>query len=840
MGVMLELLKPRWVAMLLLCACSAQETQPGQDGPGPNAPNAPNGPNMPQNEHWSALCAGCHGTYEGSSAISTGNANGDFRLDAESAVLRHGEALETYIEETMPFQAAASCQGECAQVTGAYIRSRYRPVTPQACEGQETTYGVRELKLLTSLEYQRSLEDLLGVQVNHGTLVENNNGARGGFISMRGKSVSDSTLESYVRNAEAIATWAVGSGRPFQCTGADCGRRFVDEFLFKAFRGQVSQAQREAYIELFQTYPNEGMQLALEAALTSPYFLYRIEAGVDLQTAIDSGFYTNTDDTPPPGPSGDVVETIMAGEFPQGSGRLEGDVWAFTENGAVELSFETAFTDPTTLVIEARGSDFNNAWPELTLRVGGQQIAVQRVDHRDLRNYSFVVDGQSGSPRVRIEFNNDAGMPPWGPGQDINLYIASVGIAPAAAEPPPPPPPTMGGEDVLAGVDPDAYVLTPYELASALSFMLTGSTPDPQLLQAAQDDRLTTRAQLQAQVTRLIDSARGREHFEHFVAQWFELNEVKSASRPDIPEFTAEVKAAMVREVQAHFAHVFYDEEAPFSEFYGGDYTFLNRTLAQFYGVQGNFDDQFVKTEVQGRGGPIASGAFMAANAHVERTAPILRAVHAREAALCHHIDPPNSPLAGDDIDEQRAAAQMRVAEREQEGALSSRDFYFLYTDGIDACAGCHERIINPMFGMEDFDNVGRLRPTAGASAVIETVHGEDMEVSLEGTLFGVASTSDQEIINYVGAKDLSNQIAQTDAVKACLVRRGFRYITGLPLLDRDLDTAVQEQITEAQRLAYGCIASRMTEALTQNGESPRAMFIELATESLMRLRRGS
>ncbi len=820
---------------------------------GPEDPNDPHDPNHPENPgpepetgvaFFEARCASCHGAFAGSADITTGNANGDFRLDANAAVQRHGDGLAGYIDAAMPQGTPALCQGRCAELTAAYIRGRVRPVVPTNCDPNDTTtYGVRELKLLTSHEYQRSLEAILGVQANVGAAVANNDGALGGFANMRGKGINSATLESYIANAESVASWAVTNGRPFTCGGhaTACANRFVDEFLFLAFRGPVSDDQRAAFVALFEAYPADGMRLALEAALTSPYFLYRVEAGVDLATALERGYYTNTGTNPGSGggPMGAATERIDAAAFPPGSGRLDGDVWGFFENGAVELTFTAPFTDPTTLEVDARGTNHDAHWPELTVRVDGQQVGVARVDTTALTTYRFVVEGRTGTPRVRIEFNNDSGVPPYGPGQDANLFVASVRLVTTAAEPEPEPEPTPpGGEGGLVGVDADAYVLSPYELASALAFMLTGSTPDAPLLAAARADQLTTRAQIEAQVTRLIDSPHGREHFEDFVTQWFDLDEVTRAARPDVPEFTPAVKAAMVEEVRQHFAHVFYEDDAPYSEFFGGDYTFLNRTLADFYGVTGNFSDAFTKTTVEGRGGPIASGAFMAANAHVERTAPILRAVHSRQTALCHYIDPPNSPIAGEDIDAQRAAAQERVAQREQEGVLSSREFYFLYTDGIEACAGCHAKIINPMFGMEDFDHVGRLRPAAGAGTALETIRGEEVAVSLEGTLFGVDSTSDPATVMYSGAKDFSNRIAETDAVKSCLVRRGFRYATGLAFTDRDLDAANRESLSEEQREAYACIASRMTEALEAANDSPRAMFIALATESLLRLRR--
>jgi mono/diheme cytochrome c family protein len=795
-------------------------------------PETPDGTVDTGLDDWNAHCAGCHGSFEGASAVSTGNGNGDHRLDANAVVLEHGDGLATYIEDTMPPQSADSCQGECAALTAEYIRSRQRAVVDPTCDGEGSalTYGVRELKLLTSREYQRSLEDLLGVESDLGASVANNDGVRGGFVNMRGKGVGGSTLERYIGNAEAVAAWAVARGKPFTCTDpAVCAQRFADEFLFVAFRGPISAAQRAEYTALFESYPSDGMQLALEAALTSPHFLYRVEAGVDLETALARGYYSGGGNT-----TGPAEETILAADFPSGSGHLEGDVWAFWENGGVDLHFATSFTDPTTVQVEASGTNYGDLWPELTLKVGGAVVAVQTINHTELRTYSFPITGQTGTPTVRVEFNNDAGEAPWGPGQDINLYVGGVGIA-TATDPVPP----DQTESPLDGVAVDAWVLTPYELASALSFMLTGSTPDGTLLEAARAGQLTTRDQIEAQVVRLIDSPRGKEHFGAFVSQWFGLERVKSATRADVPELTPEVRASMVREVQEHFWHVFYDDAAPYSEFFGGDYTFVNQALAEFYGVQGSFTDAFTQTAVTQRGGPIASGAFMAANAHAERTAPVLRAARSRQTALCQYIDPPNSPIAADNIVEQRAAALARIAEREaQEGTLSSRDFYFLYTDGIDACAVCHARVINPMFGMEDFDNVGRLRPSAGADAVIETIRGEEKVVPLGGTLFGVESTNDPTTIEFAGAKDFSNQIAETDAVKSCLVRRGFRFATGSTFHDQDLDIASQETITEQQRQAWGCVASRMKDAFLQSGESPRSMFIELATESLWRLRR--
>jgi hypothetical protein len=805
---------------------------------------------------WSQLCSGCHGDFAPGSTLSSGNANGDFRLDVGAAIERHGDGLEAYIDMAMPMGAPDQCTGACAETLGAYLRSLQPPAGASCSDDAGPAVGTRQVLLLSSREYQNALEDLLGVPMDFGKGVENHDGRRGGFVDMTGQLVSSTLLDRYSRNAEAVAEWAVANGRPFECTDAKvCADRFVGEFLFRAFRGPVSDDQKDAYRTLFQDYPDAGLELALKAALTSPHFLYRVEVGVDVEQAQAAGYYdptaapADTGSSAPP-PSGDATEICTPDQFaPESNGYLNGDAWMLDQNGRIALTFDAPFTDPSTLEVLARGTNHDDVWPEMIVRVNGAEIGRELVDNTDALPFRFEVTGVQGTAQVEIAFENDSGVDPYGPGQDANLLVEEVRLttaAPSGSEPDPEPAPEPAGTDAVASgllddaaADTGAFVLTPFELASTLAFRLTGAPPDPQLLEAARQGRLATRSDIRTQVERLIDSPRGHEQMGRFVTRWFRLDEIDQVSRPEVPELTAEVKAAMLEEVKAHFLHVFYDESVPYSEFFGGDYTFLNATLAEFYGIEGQFDDSFRKTTVEGRGGPLASGAFMTVNAHADRTAPILRAVRSRQTALCHYIDPPNSPIAGDDIDEQRAAAQERVTEREQAaGVLSSREFYFLYTDGIDACAGCHERIINPMFGMEDFDHVGRLRPSAGPGSVVETVHGMDVEVPLEATLYGVASTSDPETIEYAGAKDLSNQLADTPAINECLARRAFRFLTDATYVDRDLDAEHQEMLTAEQRNAYNCVATRMLEAFEDGGQSPRAMFIELATDSMLLFRR--
>jgi len=93
-------------------------------------------------------------------------------------------------------------------------------------------------------------------------------------------------------------------------------------------------------------------------------------------------------------------------------------------------------------------------------------------------------------------------------------------------------------------------------------------------------------------------------------------------------------------------------------------------------------------------------------------------------------------------------------------------------------------------------------------------------------------------VIEYAGAKDLSNKLADTEAVPACLARKAFRFLTGATYVDRDLDASHMETLTGPQRSAYSCVAAKMLQTFEESQQSPRAMFIELATDSMILLRR--
>ncbi|MDZ7924301.1 MAG: DUF1592 domain-containing protein [Marinagarivorans sp.] len=795
-------------------------------------------------------CVECHGNLnsigsDGRVKIAIGAA---LRFNAEGGDLsktgKSYDSLASYIAAEMPPVASSKCESQCAADVAAYMETFAEPeeVKPLACSTDSgLMYGKRTIRLLSSREYQNSLEDLLGLSEEFGDKLADYDGYLGGFVSTAFQSVRGQLAEAHMANAEKIASWATKNGKPFSCSAAaTCASRFISETAYRAFRRPLTAVESEEYRKFFTSFgTTEGMEAALTTLLTSPQFLYRDEAGVSVKEAIEKGYYggqgsTNAgtdrveaesyNSTSPAAPFVTQIDngrTVVvwpgqAGSHIQASDDAAGQLFYQVVATSSSLSLFATVNLPNatddSFHYKLEGRD--NAWAaQNSVSTNGyQEIAIA--------SWNGLTSGQLYT--LKIQRRED--------GAKFDAFRLTGGTFSSGK--------AKSAESLevapLAKADENAYVLTPYQFASALSFMFTGSLPDLTLLQAAQDDALTTPKQIAAQVKRLISSERGRDHFSNFVGAWMKTDDVTELQRETVLGFTPEVRSAMAEEVRALFRHVFYDDTVPFSEFYSADYTFVNRALGEFYGAQGGLDDSFAKTFIAGRGGILTSGAFMSLNAHDNRTAPILRAVDVRELMLCQHIAAPNAELVAD-----RDAAQKLVEEYEAtKGAINSRTFYELYTKD-PACDGCHKRIINPLFGLEDFDSVGRIRPVAGAGSVMETLaDGKKVKVPLNGTLWGVESITEDSKIDFVGTRDLAMQLSSTQAVKSCLIKKGFRFVTGLPTSKDDFDLNQTESLSNKQIEDYACAANIMKAALDKTNESPRAMFEQLGTLELIRFRK--
>ncbi len=301
-------------------------------------------------------------------------------------------------------------------------------------------------------------------------------------------------------------------------------------------------------------------------------------------------------------------------------------------------------------------------------------------------------------------------------------------------------------------------------MAAALSYTLWGTTPDDELLDAAEAGELFTPAQLEVQARRLIDSPRGREGLVEFYRQLFGFAELERAEKlPDrFPAFEP-AKPSMFEELDRFVTHVLFEDDARWETLLTAPYTFVDGKLADLYGVAAPAQDwDEVDISGVGRSGILTMPGVMASMAYPEEISIAKRGLMVRTRLLCQTIpDPP--PDAFDEI----PAASEGQTERDQ---LESA------TAGA-GCQGCHA-LFNPLgFAFDGFD-------AAGASRTFE---GQPYDVS--GEIIGTRGIDGA----FDGPVELADRLARSEQAAECLTTQHFRFVLG-----RDVSQADACSITRA------------------------------------------
>ena len=195
--------------------------------------------------------------------------------------------------------------------------------------------------------------------------------------------------------------------------------------------------------------------------------------------------------------------------------------------------------------------------------------------------------------------------------------------------------------------------LSPYALASRLSYFLWSSMPDEQLLDRAQAGDLQKPEVLAAQVHRMLKDDRASGLALEFAGNWLDFRrfeEHNAVDRERFPSFTNDLREAMFQEPVRFFEDVIRNDRSVLDMLYG-NYTFVNPLLASHYGmpeVAGGPDD-WVRVDdarLYGRGGLLPMSVFLTQNAPGLRTSPVKRGYWVVRRVLGETIPspPPNVP----------------------------------------------------------------------------------------------------------------------------------------------------------------------------------------------------
>ncbi len=269
----------------------------------------------------------------------------------------------------------------------------------------------------------------------------------------------------------------------------------------------------------------------------------------------------------------------------------------------------------------------------------------------------------------------------------------------------------------------EPYALNDRELATRLAFTLWASLPDQELLDLAEAGKLGNPEVLRQQALRMIADPRFRGFIEQFGSHWLHFADYEAKAAPDMEKydaFTPELKADMHEEVNRFLKYVFQENHSMLT-LLESDFTFLNKRLANHYGIDGAKGDEFQKVQLppdSGRGGLIGMGAFHMITSTPLRTSPVHRGIWVYEVLLGKPIPepPPNVPqLSDDEVSEDGlTVAQQLAAHRDN-----------------PACFSCHDRFDPLGVAMENFDPIGRWRTEVAKDKPVDAlgVFGDGTEV---------------------------------------------------------------------------------------------------------------
>jgi hypothetical protein len=339
--------------------------------------------------------------------------------------------------------------------------------------------------------------------------------------------------------------------------------------------------------------------------------------------------------------------------------------------------------------------------------------------------------------------------------------------------------------------------LTDYEVASELSFLLTGSSPDATLLAAAQGGTLKTVDDIRREATRLLGSAQARPALRSFLHQWMATDQVATINKDATvyPDFSPALATSMARELDQYFDLVLWSGAGSLRELLTSPQSFLDGNLATVYGVAtpGNAA-QPVMLDAQTRQGILTRSGFLAVHSDVDSSGPVPRGVFVLNSLICRPPSPPpaNVPAAPPVAD----AIAAHETTRQRFGMHLNQPF----------CNSCHASIDGVGFGLEEFDGMGVHRTTENGSPV-------DPSGDLQGTDVDGAFT---------GVSQLAAKLVGSKEMLGCYIKQAYRYAMGQE------ESASSQAVLAAMEAGFG-VDSRMTDALMALVADPT--FVQRTTE---------
>jgi mono/diheme cytochrome c family protein len=244
------------------------------------------------------------------------------------------------------------------------------------------------------------------------------------------------------------------------------------------------------------------------------------------------------------------------------------------------------------------------------------------------------------------------------------------------------------------------FPLSDLELASRLSFFIWNTGPDAELLKLAETHQLSKPGAVDAQVKRMMADPKAESLVSSFAMKWLNLTSLDLV-QPDpkiFNAFNATLRKDFTTEAEKFLDSILLGNKNVM-DLLTSDQTFVNNTLARYYGVEGPNTSAFKEVTLTdpNRFGLLGKSAILMRTSYGDRTSPVLRGAWVLDKIIGSPPTPP-PPNVGSNLAEQSAEAPKTVRERLEQ----HRD--------KPACKQCHGVMDPTGLALENFDAIGEYR----------------------------------------------------------------------------------------------------------------------------------
>jgi hypothetical protein len=297
--------------------------------------------------------------------------------------------------------------------------------------------------------------------------------------------------------------------------------------------------------------------------------------------------------------------------------------------------------------------------------------------------------------------------------------------------------------------------LTEHELASTLSFFLTGAPPDEVLLDLAATDSLSFPEELETQAARLLEMPATRKHLQHALSNYFRFDRIATAVLDPAyyPEYDSNLATSMRYELDGLLEDTLWTESLP--ALLTSRNARVDAGLAALYGI--GLPAELPRDELgfvsvvlpESRAGLLTRTGAQVMVARPDGTSVVGRGLFVNELIRCF-VNPPFPDLPQEEL-------EMPVGGSEREKAESRAQ--------TEPCSGCHIEIDPFGLALDELDAIGRYRSHDDEGRAI------DAAVELPRSAGG------QRV---QGAVELSIALAD-EVFTTCLSQRLLQYALVLP-----------------------------------------------------------